>query len=65
VVKNSEIFCAQCKQAVFIAAGGVHAKIDRLVMYNLCAENIAAMVSDPDNIIGQVETNNVLMNNCA
>ena len=62
VVKNSEIYCTKNKQAVLIATEGEHAKIDRLVVYNICAENMAAIVSDPENRITQVETSNVLMN---
>ncbi len=60
VVRNSEIYCAKNKRVVFIATEGKHAKIDRLTMYNVCAENVAEMVSDPDKKITHVETSNVV-----
>jgi hypothetical protein len=62
VVKNSEIFCASDKQAVFIAIKGEQAKIDRLTMYNLCTENMAELVSDPDKKIGRLEVDHIATN---
>jgi hypothetical protein len=55
-VKNSEIFSAKQKQAVFLATEGEHARIDRLVMSNLCTENIATLVSDPGKKIARIES---------
>ena len=55
VVKNSEIFSAKPKQAVFLATAGEHARIDHLVMYNLCSENLATLVSDPGKKIARIE----------
>ncbi len=56
VVKNSEIFSAKQKQAVFLATEGEHARIDRLVMSNLCTENLAQLVSDPGKKIARIES---------
>lgn len=61
VVRNSEIFCAKNKQAVLIATEGDFAKIDHLVIQNLCAENIACLVRDPGGKIRQVETGDVVL----
>ncbi len=55
VVKNSEIYCAKNKGAVFIATEGPFAKIDRLTMYNITTENIGELVSDPGKKIGRLE----------
>jgi hypothetical protein len=63
VVKNSELFCAAGKRAVFIATEGGHAGVDRLVMHDVVAENIAEMISDPAKKIARIEISNVL-NNC-
>ena len=62
VVKNSELLCGAGKRAVFIVTEGAHARVDRLVIYDVCAENIAEMISDPGNKIVQIETSNVLIN---
>jgi len=56
VVKNSEIFSAKNKQAVFLATEGEHARIDRLVMANVCTENLATLVSDPGRKIARIES---------
>ncbi|MCX6945866.1 MAG: hypothetical protein NT173_14085 [Opitutales bacterium] len=59
LVRNSEIYGTKSKGAVFLATAGEHARIDRLMLYNICAENLAALVSDPEQKIGQVERSNV------
>lgn len=61
VVKNSELYCAPGNKAVVIATEGEYARIDQLLMYNVCAENIACLTSDPARRIGHIETSNVLL----
>ena len=60
VVKNSELYCAPNKQAVFIATEGDLARIDHLAIYNVCTENLAKLTSDPGKKIGQLETSNIV-----
>jgi hypothetical protein len=54
VVKNSEIFCARDKQAVFLATAGELAAIDLLALHHLSTENVATLVSGPEKRIGQI-----------
>ena len=61
VVRNSELFCAAGKQAVFLATEGDLARIDHLAIYNVVTENLATLVSDPGKKIGQLETSNVVV----
>ncbi len=60
VVKNSEIYCARGKSAVLLATEGDLARIDHLVISNLCTENLAQLTSDPGGKIAHLETSNVV-----
>lgn len=56
VVKNSELYCAKDNQAALLATDGEYAAIDHLLLYNICAENLPRLISDPETRIRRVET---------
>ncbi len=60
VLRNSELYCAPGKRPVLLATAGEHARIDSLMIYNVSAENLGALVSNPDRRVGHLETSNVL-----
>ncbi|MBS0663843.1 MAG: hypothetical protein JSR48_11315 [Verrucomicrobia bacterium] len=59
VIRNSELYCAPGKQPVLLATEGELARIDSLLAYNLDAENLGALVSDPGRKIARFESSNV------
>jgi hypothetical protein len=61
VVKNSEIYSAKNKQAVLVATEGALAAVDHLHLYNICAENLGTLVSDPEGKIKHMESSNVVL----
>ncbi len=61
VVRNSEVFSTQDKKTVFLEAVGEHARIDHLVLNNICTRNLEQLVFDPDRKIARTDSTNVVM----